>query len=41
MAAPALAPPTAHVDPEMAAKYDDELKIAAASALPDEDDDDL
>jgi hypothetical protein len=36
VAAPALAPPEVELDPAMIAKYEDELKQAAAAPLPDE-----
>jgi hypothetical protein len=36
VAAPALAPPEVQVDPELIAKYEDELKQAANAPLPDE-----
>ncbi|TIB79549.1 GTP-binding nuclear protein GSP1/Ran [Wallemia mellicola] len=41
VAAPALAPPEVKVDPELMAKYNEELQQAAAAPLPDEDDADL
>jgi GTP-binding nuclear protein Ran len=37
---PALEPPEVQMDPSMALKYEQELKIAAQTALPDGDDDD-
>jgi len=37
--APALEPPEVQMDPTLAAKYEEELKDAANTALPDEDDD--
>jgi GTP-binding nuclear protein Ran len=39
VAAPALAPPEVQMDPQMIKAYEDELKKASESALPDEDDD--
>ncbi|TIA91909.1 hypothetical protein E3P81_01804 [Wallemia ichthyophaga] len=41
VAAPALAPPEAAVDPSLMAQYKQELEQAAAAPLPDEDDADL
>ncbi len=41
VAAPALAPPEVQVDPELMAKYQQELANAAAEPLPDEDDGDF
>lgn len=41
VAAPALAPPEVQVDPELMAKYQQELASAAAEPLPDEDDGDF
>ncbi|RAO66484.1 uncharacterized protein BHQ10_002496 [Talaromyces amestolkiae] len=41
VAAPALAPPEVQVDPEVMAKYQQELTDAAAQPLPDEEDADL
>lgn len=41
VAAPALAPPEVQVDPEVMAKYQDELNQAAQQPLPDEEDNDL
>ncbi|TIA92680.1 hypothetical protein E3P99_00522 [Wallemia hederae] len=41
VAAPALAPPEAAVDPALMAQYKQELEQAAAAPLPDEDDADL
>lgn len=39
---PALEPPEVQMDPSLAQKYEQELKIASQTALPDaEDDDDL
>lgn len=39
---PALEPPEVHMDPGLAEKYEEELKAAAQTALPDDvDDDDL
>lgn len=40
VAAPALAPPTAEVDKELLAKYEEEMNQAATTALPDEGSDD-
>ena len=37
---PALEPPEVQMDPSMAMKYEQELKIASETALPDVDDDD-
>merc|ERR1711953_1179099 len=39
VASPALAPPEVQMDPQMIKAYEDELKKASESALPDEDDD--
>lgn len=39
VAMPALAPPEVAMDPETAAKYEQELEAAQNTALPDEDDD--
>merc|ERR1712137_1262114 len=39
VASPALAPPEVQMDPSMLQKYEQELKDAQNSALPDEDDD--
>ena len=36
-----LAPPTVQVDPELMKQYQAEMEAAAATALPDEDDQDL
>ncbi|KAJ3039288.1 GTP-binding nuclear protein gsp1/Ran [Rhizophlyctis rosea] len=41
VAAPALAPPEVHIDPETVAEYENALKIAADQPLPAEEDDDL
>merc|ERR1719355_479904 len=41
VAAPALAPPTATVDAELLAQYQQEMNDAAQMPLPDEDDADL
>jgi len=39
---PALEPPEVSMDPTLAQKYEDELKVAAETALPDDaEDDDL
>lgn len=39
---PALEPPEVHMDPGLAEKYEQELKVAAETALPEEDaDEDL
>jgi len=38
---PALAPPEVHMDPQMAAVYEKELQAAQATALPEEEDNDL
>lgn len=39
---PALEPPEVQMDPSLAQKYEQELKLASQTALPDaEDDDDL
>lgn len=38
--APALEPPEIAMDPTLAQKYEDELKKAAETALPDDQDDD-
>lgn len=39
---PALEPPEVQMDPALAQKYEQELKVAAETALPDDaDDDDL
>ena len=38
--APALEPPEITMDPTMAEKYEQELKQAAETALPDDQDDD-
>ncbi|KAJ1924487.1 serine/threonine protein kinase Ran1 [Tieghemiomyces parasiticus] len=40
-AAPALAPPSAEIDPSLIAEYQRELEQAAAQPLPDDDDDDM
>ncbi|PMB65664.1 GTP-binding nuclear protein GSP1/Ran [Beauveria bassiana] len=40
VAAPALAPPTAQVDKDLLAKYEEEMNQAATTALPDEGSDD-
>ena len=37
---PALEPPEIHMDPELAQKYEQELKVAAQTALPDDGEDD-
>jgi GTP-binding nuclear protein Ran len=37
---PALEPPEVHMDPQLAEKYEEELKAAAQTALPDDGDDD-
>ena len=37
---PALEPPEVHMDPEVAQRYEQELKIAAETALPDDGEDD-
>lgn len=39
--APALEPPEVQMDPNLAKTYEQELRDAAATALPDEEDDDL
>ena len=36
---PALEPPEVDVDPRLAAKYEEELQLAAHTALPDGDED--
>lgn len=36
---PALEPPEVHMDPGLAEKYEEELKQAAQTALPDDGDD--
>lgn len=36
---PALEPPEVHMDPVMAERYEAELKEAAQTALPDDNDD--
>ena len=36
---PALAPPEVQMDPEMAKKYEDEVRAAADAELPDDDED--
>lgn len=39
---PALEPPEVHMDPVLAQKYEQELQVAAQTALPEDvDDDDL
>lgn len=38
---PALEPPEVQMDPNLAMKYEQELKAAADVTLPDDDDDDL
>lgn len=38
---PALEPPTVHMDPAIAAKYEQDLQEAQNTALPDEDDEDI
>lgn len=40
VAAPALAPPEAHVDEKLLAEYADEMTKAALQPLPNEEDDD-
>ena len=37
---PALEPPEVTMDPQIALKYEEELKVAAQTALPEADDDD-
>ena len=37
---PALEPPEVQMDPNLAQKYEDELKVAAETALPEDDGDD-
>ncbi len=37
---PALEPPEVQMDPSLALKYEEELKVAAQTALPAEDDED-
>ena len=37
---PALEPPEVHMDPVLAQRYEQELKTAAQTALPDDGDDD-
>ena len=37
---PALEPPEITMDPEMVKMYEDEIKVAQQTALPDNDDDD-
>uniref|UniRef100_A0A8D0D9B3 GTP-binding nuclear protein Ran n=1 Tax=Sander lucioperca TaxID=283035 RepID=A0A8D0D9B3_SANLU len=39
VAMPALAPPEVQMDPNLAAKYEEELQVASQTALPDEEDD--
>jgi GTP-binding nuclear protein Ran len=39
VAMPALAPPEVHMDPALAAQYEQEVKEAASAELPDDDDD--
>uniref|UniRef100_A0A8C7YKI4 GTP-binding nuclear protein Ran n=1 Tax=Oryzias sinensis TaxID=183150 RepID=A0A8C7YKI4_9TELE len=39
VAMPALAPPEVLMDPNLAAKYEEELQVASQTALPDEEDD--
>lgn len=38
---PALAPPEVQMDKDLAKQYEQELDIAASTALPEDDDDDL
>lgn len=38
---PALEPPEVQMDPQMAAMYEKELQAAQATALPEEEDNDL
>lgn len=37
---PALEPPEVTMDPTLAARYEEELKVAAQTALPDDGEDD-
>ena len=37
---PALEPPEVHMDPALAQKYEEELKVAAETSLPDDENDD-
>ena len=39
VAMPALAPPEVHMDPALAAQYEQEVKEAANAELPDDDED--
>uniref|UniRef100_A0A3P8VA28 GTP-binding nuclear protein Ran n=1 Tax=Cynoglossus semilaevis TaxID=244447 RepID=A0A3P8VA28_CYNSE len=39
VAMPALAPPEIHMDPQLAAQYEEELQVASATALPEDEDD--
>lgn len=36
---PALAPPEVHMDHAVAARYEEELRVATAAPLPDDDED--
>ncbi len=38
---PVLAPPEVHIDPDQIQRYEEELRAAQTTALPDDDDDDL
>lgn len=38
---PALEPPSVNMDPNLAAKYEQDLQEAQNTALPDEDDEDI